>query len=1009
MTTRNTSPTQRPDRNPPADRNPEGEHEPDELFLMRLRYSERGLVESRRDKPFVLDDPDVVWVVFSGTVDVFMIEMRDGQPHGARQHLWRAQAGDGLFGMDLSNCDTGLLVAGNQNTQLIKVRLSRLQEILSKNQEKEAIHELVEGWILALSKVVVTGLISRDCLTLSPGRDIPLAAGASTGPKRQVLWVQASSPELTFCDRPARGFVAPRGYLPMCKYTWVRATQDLTLTAIETSQYLGMDLNLPDPVDQQWSGLRGFQSLCAEYLSANRHAAAQAEGRRQQEKAEASQGALTRALNAMASILEPSRRLPIPPQGELGNLLAACRLVGEAQGILIRVPSHDEIERQKSDLLNAITRATRISTRTVYLTPRWWQEDHGPLLGRIREGHRPVALLPFQRGYRMIDPRIPVRATGQATPVTPAVSDSLEELATMFYRAFPEQPLSAWEMLRFGLQGGLESVGFMLAMAALVSIIALFAPIATGWLFSLVIPSIDTHLLTFMAVGWLCSALAGAAFQIIGGLAQVRLEGKMELSLEAAQWNRLLALPAAFFRQFSAGDLANRAFSIKYIRRTLTGATLGAILSGLFSVFSLALLFYYDAGLAFMAVGLALLALGVTSGIARYQGRSRRLELEWEGKVGALVLQLLNGITKLRVAGAEEWAFTQWANRFAAQKQVAYQGRLADAFLDVFNAAFSNLTLLLFFVMVARRAEPMPAATFLAFSAAFGQFQAALLSLGLVLTSIQTISLLFERTRPILEAVPEVETSQADPGELSGRIEISHVSYRYAEDGPLILNDLSMSIEPGEFVAIVGPSGSGKSTLFRLLLKFENPLSGLIYYESADQNPKDIAGLNIEAVRRQIGVVLQSGKLIPGTIYSNIVGALPLSLQAAWEAASIAGLSDYIESLPMGMQTVVSEGGGTFSGGQRQRLMIARAVVNRPRILLFDEATSALDNETQSIVSKNLEKLQTTRIVIAHRLSTIAQADHIYVMSKGQIVQSGVYQDLLKKPGPFADLVKRQT
>jgi len=609
-----------------------------------------------------------------------------------------------------------------------------------------------------------------------------------------------------------------------------------------------------------------------------------------------------------------------------------------------------------------------------------------------------VALLPGKGGYQVFDP-----CSGETTPVTATTAAALGELATMFYRPFPEQPLTIWELVRFGLHGSRTELGFMLGMAGASSLLALFGPLATGWLFSLVIPNTDNQLLAFLAVAWVCTAVAGALVHVTGGLAQLRLESRLELSLEAAIWSRLVSLPATFFRGYSAGDLATRAFSISAMRRVLTGATLAALLSSLFSVFSLALLFYYDAGLALAAVGLAVIALGVTYAITSRQLQNLRAEMRLEGRLGALVLQLLNGISKLRVAGAEEWAFTLWANRFTQKKQAAYRARLAGASLAVFNAAFSTLTTLLFFALVAGRATHMPAATFLAFSAAFGQFQAALLSLGMLFNSIQTIRLQFERTRPILEAVPEVETSQADPGALSGRIEISHMSYRYSPDTPLVLNDLSLIVEPGEFVAIVGPSGSGKSTLFRLLLKFETPLSGAVYYDG-----QDLAGLNADAVRRQVGVVLQTGRLMPGSIYSNIVAALPLPLADAWEAVRMVGLDKYIQSLPMGMQTVVSEGGGTFSGGQRQRLMIARAIVARPRILLFDEATSALDSETQAIVSKNLESLQATRIVIAHRLSTIAQADHIYVLDQGTIRQSGSYDELMRRPGPFAELVKRQ-
>jgi ABC-type bacteriocin/lantibiotic exporter with double-glycine peptidase domain len=261
----------------------------------------------------------------------------------------------------------------------------------------------------------------------------------------------------------------------------------------------------------------------------------------------------------------------------------------------------------------------------------------------------------------------------------------------------------------------------------------------------------------------------------------------------------------------------------------------------------------------------------------------------------------------------------------------------------------------------------------------------------------------YERTKPILEALPEVTETKTDPGDLSGRIELSHVSFRYKADGPLVLVDFSLQIKAGEFVALVGPSGSGKSTLMRLLLGFETPESGKLYYDG-----QDLAGLDMRAVRRQCGVVLQNGRLMPGDIYQNIVGTSLLTLEDAWEAARMAGLEKDIYEMPMGMHTVLGEGSSTLSGGQRQRLMIARAIVAKPRIVLLDEATSALDNRTQAIVTRSLEGLKATRIVIAHRLSTVQRAERICVVVKGRLVQSGTFEELAGRPGPFAELARRQ-
>jgi ABC-type bacteriocin/lantibiotic exporter with double-glycine peptidase domain len=324
--------------------------------------------------------------------------------------------------------------------------------------------------------------------------------------------------------------------------------------------------------------------------------------------------------------------------------------------------------------------------------------------------------------------------------------------------------------------------------------------------------------------------------------------------------------------------------------------------------------------------------------------------------------------------------------------------------LIVFTAAFTTTTTIVIFATLAASTQSSRSTgTVLAFMAAFGGLLTAALTLNSSVLSILRVVPLLENARPVLETVPEVDTQKAHPGELTGAVEVSHVSFRYQPDGPQVLQDVSLKANPGEFIAVVGPSGSGKSTLFRMLLGFEAPESGSVYYDA-----QELAELDVQAVRRQIGVVLQNGKLMPGDIFTNIVGNSLLTIEDAWEAARMAGFDEDIRQMPMGMHTYISEAGGTFSGGQRQRLMIARAIVGKPRILLFDEATSALDNRTQAIVSRSLERLNATRIVIAHRLSTIVNADRIYVMVGGQVVQQGSYAQLAQQEGPFRELIRRQ-
>jgi NHLM bacteriocin system ABC transporter ATP-binding protein len=507
-----------------------------------------------------------------------------------------------------------------------------------------------------------------------------------------------------------------------------------------------------------------------------------------------------------------------------------------------------------------------------------------------------------------------------------------------------------------------------------------------------------------MTLALVVSALATAVFQITRSIAVLRVGGKIDGAVQAAVWDRLLALPVSFFRRYTVGDLASRSMGIDTIRELFTGNVLTSILAAVFSLFSFGLLFYYSWRLTLLATALVILLLGLTMSLIWLQLRRQREILQLQGKISSLLFGLIGGIAKLRVGGAEQRAFSLWAQRFAEQRRLTMRAQRLANVQATFNATYGVLTTLAIFAMVGLSSEAdLPVGEFLAFNVAFGQFLSSAFAMIGVFSSVLVMVPIYERLSPILEEMPEVDTSKAEAGELNGEIEFSHVSFRYQEDGPLILDDVSFRAAPGEFIALVGPSGAGKSTCLRMILGFDRPTSGSIYFDG-----QDLGSLSLQSVRQQLGVVLQSGRPMVGDIFTNIVGSSSLGINDAWEAARMAGLEEDIKGMPMGMHTVISEGAETFSGGQKQRLLIARAIVHRPRIILFDEATSALDNRTQEIVSRSLESLKTTRIVIAHRLSTIINADRIYVMQNGRVVEAGTYEELLRQDGLFAQLAARQ-
>jgi ATP-binding cassette subfamily C protein len=687
----------------------------------------------------------------------------------------------------------------------------------------------------------------------------------------------------------------------------------------------------------------------------------------------------------------------LQPVPEELSLLAACRRICDFQQISFKdPPKHRDTPLRLLD----IAHLSGFRTRDVLLRGKWWHRDNGPMLAFFEEGRQAVALLPdSSRRYRLYDP-----VAGTEEPVDARRAAALAPRAYTFYRPFPHKNIRGVDLLKFGLQNCLSDLSMVVLMGGLAALLGLFIPWVTGIIFDTVIPEAARSQLWQIVALLLTCAFVTTTFNLTKGIAIVRIEGKVDKVLQAAVWDRLLSLPVPFFRQFTVGDLANRGMGISAIRMILSGIVVNTVLTFVFTSCNLLLLFYYDWQLALVALSVLGAAISIILLLTYFQYRYQRQIMDLEGRLTGLVLQFISGISKLRITATEDRAFALWAEQFSTKKRLAYKSGLVKSGLLSFNAMLPVVSLITLFTWVVwKRLDCLSTGDFLAFNAAYASFQNASLQMAVALTTSLNIFPLYERAKPILETLPESSESRADPGILSGALEVNQVSFRYNEDAPLVLREVSFRVNPGEFVAIVGNSGCGKSTLFRLLLGFETPESGTIYYDN-----HDLATLELGAVRRQLGVVLQNASLFSGDIFKNIVGNTNLTLDDAWEAARMVGLDADIKAMPMQMHTVVPADGSTLSGGQKQRIIIARAIVKRPKILFFDEATSALDNQTQAITSHSLETLAVTRIVIAHRLSTIINADRILVVEGGRIVQSGNYQQLMAQEGPFVEMARRQ-
>ena len=637
--------------------------------------------------------------------------------------------------------------------------------------------------------------------------------------------------------------------------------------------------------------------------------------------------------------------------------------------------------------------------RSVALKKGWYKDAYGPILAFRKEDGSPVALLPGTiRGYFFRDP-----ATGKTVRLNAETERLFDPDAICFYRPLPLKSLSIPDLLLYMKRCVSTSDIFMIVFAAIsVSGVGLLIPRLTRALTGPVLASGSGGALIGLAICLVCVSLSMQLFSSVSAMVSSRLEAKTSLGVQASMMMRLMSLPASFFRQYSPGELKSRSMSVNQLCSMLMSMVMTTGLTSLTSLLYVTQIFRFAPKLVVPSLLIVLVTVGFSVVTTLVQIGINRKRMEHAAKESGMSYSLITGVQKIKLAGAEKRSFAKWLKLYAEGAELTYN---TPMFLRA-NAAISTgisliSTIILYYLAVKSGLNP---STYFAFTAAYGSLMGAFSTLAGTAMSAAQIQPILEMAEPFLKTVPETQEKKEIVTSINGGLELSHVSFRYDDDSPYILNDLSLKIKPGEYVAIVGRTGCGKSTLMRLLLGFEKPEKGAIYYDG-----KDIESLDLGSLRRKIGTVMQQSGLFQGDIYSNIVLTAPgLSIDEAWDAAEKAGIADDIRAMPMGMYTMVSEGGGGISGGQKQRLMIARAIAPKPKLLFFDEATSALDNKTQRQVSEALDAMGCTRVVIAHRLSTIRHCDRILVLDGGTIVEDGSYDALIEKGGFFADLVARQ-
>ena len=973
---------------------------PEYASIVELAARSGTSVPCAGNLPVSLDDRDCVWFIDRGAVNLFLVEFKDGVEQAAPQHLLRREAGWLLPGVAPNERDKdadttlSLIAKGSPGTLLKRLPASLLSEV-----HPAELAEQTDTWLTAITDTLsrFASYLPRPTALAEPGLTQTLAPG-TLSVRRGVVWVSepphgaglfmniVDLAELAGTEGPHEALI------PLTRTSWLTLFDEATLSGKSSETLAQQGLLLP--------ALASFHAVALALERLNRQLAMVDDANLERARTTSRRTAERAARQRLFNIYD----LPIDRDASVEDtsLADALQIIGRHEGIDFRIPVRSDPSSSPIGLVDVLD-ASGVRARRVRFKDEsnWWRGDSNALLAFRAEDGQPVALLPGMFGrYREVDP-----VSKRSVRITAHRAGALGDEAWMFYRPLPAGNVRPTDLLRIALHGSAPDLARLVIAGLPGGLIKLLPAFALGIVATQVAAGGSAGALYVVAVALAGFGLLGALLHVLQSMAMMRLEGRSASRLEAAVWDRLMRLPPSILHRQPAGDLAMSGMTFQNLRDGVQGVVADSLLSVVFLLPVFGVIFFYDATLGIVALVFSLASLLVTVVLGLCQISPYGRMISAARRVAGRLFQIVGGIAKLRVENAEGSAFAIWARDYREQKRAEIELGTLEGHSRAFGAALPFLAGgVLLFAAVGVGERTLPVGDFLVVYIVFIAFQSALARLGESFGTIAAILPAFDQMRPLLAAVPESEVGGEPVEYLGGDILFDRISFRYDPDGPLILDDVTIRARPGEFVAIAGESGAGKSTLFRLALGIDRPSAGAVYHDG-----RDLRHLNLKQVRRKIGAVPQSVGLHPQDLWDNLVSHHDkVATEEVWRAARIAEVEDEIKAMPMGMMTMVGTSGAVLSGGEGQRVTIARAVIGNPRIMLFDEATNWLDNESQAKVMQNLTALTSTRVVIAHRLSTLEQADRIYVLQAGRVVQSGSFNELMEVDGVFRELVRRQ-
>ena len=950
------------------------------------------------NQPVNIDDANYVWFVESGSVNLFLIEHEGETVRAAPKLLLSREPGSLIPGVCADVKSDGntlsVIAKGSAKTVLRQIPVAALADL-----QRSELTDQCDQWVIDLTATLSRFVSRRPRPTaFATPDDSNVCRSGVLAPHRGVAWVtqiaKGASLYLDMVD-PIECITPELDSgvsLPLTPVSWVSFSNETTILESSTSTLLANA--------QLFPSLEAFHKVVFAIERLNRQLEVVDDAN------------LERARTTSRRIAEKSARqhlfniydLPIKRDStaEDRTLIDVLDVVGKHQGIDFNVSSQSSTTKSPLSL-NDILDASSVRARLVKLKPEdnWWVRDNNAILAFHRENDRPVALLPSSFGrYKVVD-----TISQRAVRLNKKRAAELKENAWVFYTPLPSGEVKAKDLLKIASHGSLPDLLRLLVTGLFGGLIKLFPALALGFVANHVLTGGSFTVLYVLAIALVCVALLSALVHIFQNAAMMRLSGRSATRLEAAFWDRLMRLPQSVRHRYPTGDLAVSGMTFQHLRDGVQGMVADGLLSVIFLLPVFAVILFYNTTLGFVALGFSLIALAVAVVLGTFQvapyGRMFRSVRQVSGRL----FQIIGGISKLRVESAEASAFDIWASNYREQKRAELEQGVFEGHVKALGASLPFIAAgVILLAVFAQGDQGVPISDFLVVYMVFLTFQYAIGRFGESYSAVAGLLPSLQQLGPILSEPSETESTGDSVEYVGGEILFDRISFRYDMDGPLVLNDVTISAQPGELIAIAGESGSGKSTLFRLALGIVTPTAGAVYYDG-----RDLRHLNLKQLRRLIGAVPQSVGLYPQDIWDNVVSHhVDADTDEVWQAARVAEIETAIKGMPMGMMTMVGASGAVFSGGESQRITIARSAMGSPKVMLFDEATNWLDNENQAAVMRNLTELTSTRIVIAHRLSTLEQADRIYVLRDGQIVESGSFKALLELDGYFKELVQRQ-